>query len=139
MVRANLHTIADRVSIRTRISLDAIGVQPFESFLASVAVFNGLAFTIGFAPPSSIAHLLPKPMVLAWGAMLLVGGLFVLIGLLFSRPRRELAGLLLLGYSALAYAVAVTAFGPTAFLAGAIVAAFGAACLRQAQLLKLGR
>lgn len=97
--------------------------MPFELFMMAVVALNGAAALVSGPRSSSITALLDPLFVTVWGAMLLVGGGFALIGL-FWRGRLttsltvESFGCVIAGGATLIHALAVgvtDGLGPRGF------------------------
>ncbi len=114
-----------------------LGVQPFECWLAIVALYAGLSHFIPIAPsgPAAAVELKFPALVPVWSVMYALGGLGIVVGLLWRSPRIEGAGISLLAGGAavafLATLLANVAVLPTVVGLGGIVVA----CLLRLRLL----
>lgn len=116
--------------------------EPFELFLAGIAVLNGVPLLLSDrVRAASIEALLPEWLVVAWGLELLLGGLLTAGGLLGRKPDVERVGLLLLGPAALVYGLAISLVVGLngGAVASGITTAFGLACLLRAYVIRLVR
>lgn len=115
--------------------------QPFEVFMAGLALASGATSLAGRSSPSAIDAQLPAGVTYLWAAMLCVGGTLTLVGLIGRSSvswRRERAGLRLMAPAALVYGVTLIGyFGPRAIYPGGITLAFGAACALRAFVVTL--
>jgi hypothetical protein len=55
--------------------------RPMEWFIAVLCLIGGITIVAGIATPQSVAALLPRPIYLAWGGALILGGLGLTCGL----------------------------------------------------------
>lgn len=117
--------------------------EPFEIPLAASAVFSGALAAFAASQPPSLAAQLSPWQVRAWGVLLLLGGVLTLAArvimaswwaespstaALVAAHRLEMAGMLLLAGTGIAYALAILAVGLTGAPAGAFTLAWGGAC-----------
>ncbi len=102
-------------------NMDAV---PDSTVLIVLCVISGVTAVAGYQP-SSVQALLPGPIRVAWGWMLLVGGLSRLVGIAGALWPLDAAGCALLGAAAFMYATVVVIFvGPDAALPVSIVVFF---------------
>lgn len=121
----------------------AFAEHPFELLFGLIAVLGGSAAALGIVSPTSINAVLPLPVVRAWGALQLLAGALVLVGILISygRPRAtvlgwriERAGLWPLAATLIVYGVVALAYsGMRALYPVAFYLAFAAACIARAR------
>jgi hypothetical protein len=110
--------------------------NPFEVLIGALCVFSGLPSLLNGPRPTSIEALLPPGVARVWGAELVIGGLLIVVGVLTRRHRIERAGLFQLGPAAIAYGLAIMfVLGWSGAVAGAVLAAFGTACLARGLVL----
>jgi hypothetical protein len=146
-------TWADRVRLEIvrRLPAAMLG-DPFEIFIAFLCFISGVPLAIGNVQPASIEESLPRYLAQAWGIGLVVGSGVVLLGAHLAHrelkntrdilsPRRgqeiERLGLLLLGYVAVIYAVAIILVGGIAgVVAASITFGFGLVCWLKAFLIR---
>jgi hypothetical protein len=91
--------------------------RPGEWFLATLCALSGLTILTGAARPTSVARLLPEPIYVTWGAVLVIGSASLACGLssyrrspggwIVTRVPCYRLGLRLLGSAAAMYAVSV--------------------------------
>lgn len=107
-------------------------VNPFEVWLLTACVIQGLVVLTHTARPPSVQALLPPWLRLLWGVLLLVGGVLSVAGLYWPDPFTGIeikrVGLVLAAAGVLAYGVALLAVGPNGYLAAATNIAFAFAC-----------
>jgi len=106
--------------------------NPFELYLIALIILGGLPLLLGGPAPLSMAALLSRFWSLLWGLELVVGGLTKLVGVLRGRVRYRIAGLWLLGFSSVAYALAIAAsLTPGSLVALGFILGFSVACFAQ--------
>lgn len=115
------------------------GRHPFQTYLLVLCLVSGAPLATGRTTPGSIADTLPELLVIAWGAMLVLGSATALIGTFWRRNYAtaltlERAGLWSTGGAALAYGLCIFASNPfVGLVASFIILAFGAACIKRAR------
>jgi hypothetical protein len=82
--------------------------HPFACLMALWGFLSGVPLVLGYAKPTSLTMLLPRGLVFAWAALLLVSAASIAWGLLRHRYSTTMArGLQLLGVICLVYAVCI--------------------------------
>lgn len=116
------------------------GRHPFQTYLLTLCVVSGIPLMFGEPTAESIEAVLPEMLARGWGYALTLGAMTGLVGSYW--PRRKYAtaltieriGLIITGPAGLFYAFAiVVVVGAPGIIAGAIIFAFGAACIRRAR------
>ena len=129
-------TTATRRRLVARLAPGLPAANPFELYLTALVILGGLPLLLG-PPPLSLAALLARSWQLLWGLELVVGGVTQLVGVLRARTRLRVAGLLLLGFSSVAYAVAIVASLTPGSPAGlGYILGFAVACFAQLRHLR---
>lgn len=109
--------------------------NPFEAFMLSLCLLQGLLVLTGAARPTSMMEALPHPVRLTWAALLFCGGTLAVSGLYwpldpFTGVEVKRVGMIAAGFGTLAYGVALLlSYGPPGLLAATSNFAFTAACL----------
>jgi len=104
----------------------------FELYLTALVILGGLPLLLGQPAPQSIARLLPRPLVVLWGAELLAGGVMLLAGLALGRAKLQLIGLRTLAIASSIYAVAILALQvPGSANSLGYIGGFAVACFAQ--------
>lgn len=112
--------------------------QPFEILIVGFCIFSGAMYVTQQAAPGAIEKSLAPGLVMAWYWTLLIGGIVCLAGILIKDAATglylEVAGMLGLGFSNLAYsgAIFLTVEDPRATYAGPIMLAVSIACFIRA-------
>lgn len=120
---------------RSTINRPAGPINPFELYLLAVCAIQGIAVLARIARPTSIETALTPPagLRIIWAALLIVGGVAGVAGLLWTDPFTGIEvkriGLIAAGFGTLAYGVALLAFGPQGWFAAAFNLAFTIACI----------
>jgi hypothetical protein len=113
--------------------------RPLEWFVAILCLVVGTTIVTGVATPPSIAALLPRSVTLAWGVLLLMGGLGLTCGLTsyrrapggwaIDRVACYRLGLRLLGLSSLVFTLAIVVIvGMDGIPAAAYTLSFALSC-----------
>jgi hypothetical protein len=116
------------------------GRHPFQTFLLLLCAVSGLPLLFGVETAGSVEALLPDWAALSWGLCLSVGSLFGLAGTHWKSGHEATAltieriGLLIVGASALLYAVLVALYiGVSGTVTVLILLAFGIAAISRAR------
>lgn len=113
------------------------GRHPFETFMLALAAFASIPALFGAAPdPGSIEAALPPIGGFLWSLILTVGSIVALAGTYWKDRATglilEQLGLAFVGVAAFIYTgVALSVVGLSAAIPAAIIAGFGAACLKR--------
>lgn len=59
----------------------------FELFAAILSIVGGIPILLGQVDPSSPEDILPRPLVLVWASVLVIGGFSILVGVLLGSYR----------------------------------------------------
>lgn len=107
--------------------------NPFEAYLLGVCALQGWSVLAGAASPNALYSLLNPGLRLAWGLLLVVGGVASVVGLYWPRNpitgiEIKRVGLIATGTASLAYGIALFMFGPQGYVAGSLSLAFAVAC-----------
>lgn len=108
----------------------------FEVFAAVLGVFAGFPILLGQVQPSSPEDLLPRPVVFLWALTLVLGGMTILVALIFSSRvnfparvfwmRMEALGLTAVAYFCYVYAICIMTIAiRSGWPAALLVLAFG--------------
>lgn len=112
--------------------------RPIESFVAVLCIIAGVTQLVGVAEQQSVTSSLPTAVVNLWSVQLMVGGLLVVVSVWRGDRRTERAGLLLLGNSALVYAICALAFlGTRSIYTACITVAFAIAVALRALIISI--
>jgi hypothetical protein len=107
--------------------------NPFETLVLAACATSGWAVLSHTAQPTSLQALLPPWLRVAWGALLLVGGLLTVFGLYwpdhFTGIEIKRVGLVAAAAATLAYGTALLTIGPVGFVAATGNIATGIACI----------
>lgn len=122
---------------RAQPTATAVRVNPFELYLVCLVLLGGLPLLVGAPAPRSLDALVARFWQLLWGAELVVGAAAKLVGIFGHRVRWRIAGLWLLGYSSVAYALAIiTTLTPGSGAAVGYIGGFAVACFAQIRFLR---
>lgn len=107
--------------------------NPFEAYLLAVCALQGWSVLMGAASPRALYAVLTPGLRVAWGVVLVVGGIASIVGLYWPRnPTTGIeikrVGLVATGTASLAYGVALLLFGPQGYVAALLSLAFALAC-----------
>lgn len=106
--------------------------NPFEAYLLAACVVQGAVVLLGWARPTSIEQALPLALRILWAGLLLVGGVFALVGLYWPDPLTGVEikrpGLVAVGTATLTYGVALVPLGAVGMVAATANIAFALAC-----------
>lgn len=115
------------------------GRHPFQTYLLALCVVSGAPMAAGQVTANSLEKELPELLVVAWGAMLVVGAVLALVGS-YARVSYEWSltlervGLWSTGVAAVVYGAIILFSGSWGgFVAACIILGFGAACIRRAR------
>lgn len=107
--------------------------NPFETLVLAACATSGWAVLSHTAQPTSLQALLPPWLRVAWGILLLVGGLLTVFGLYWrdhwTGIEIKRVGLVAAATATLAYGTALLTIGPVGFVAAAGNLATGIACI----------
>ena len=120
---------------RLRETWDDLCLTPFQAMIGVAMMIAGGATLLGVAPPS-LHDSLPRPLIVGWASILLVGSPLMLAGLIARAPRLEQAGLVLLTAATAIYGIAISVVQPAA--ATAVAATYlllAVACLMRIRIL----
>lgn len=116
--------------------------HPFELLIGLLFLLNGLVLTLGAGPPASLTATLPPVVAWAWGAIQMLAGALIIVGIVirYLRPallvvgfRLERAGLWPLAAAAAVYGIVALGYaGVRALYPVSVLAAVAAACVARA-------
>lgn len=110
--------------------------NPFEGYLLSVCILQGVTILTGVSKPQTIQSLLPPALRVLWAVLLLCGGIAAVIGLYWrGHPVDAILikriGLFAAGMGTLAYGVALLTIWPLGLIAALMNLGFALACFNR--------
>lgn len=124
----------------------AFFAEPFEIYLALLALVSGPTVLLGLTRPSTLARQVSPWMLRAWGAGLVLGAVLTLLARWLiagagtehgkeSAARIEVIGMTIFAGAATMYATSILAIGAAGIPAGCFVAGYAAACATRARII----
>lgn len=120
--------------------------EPFEIYLALLALVSGPSVLLGLTRPSSLASQVSPWMLRAWGAGLVLGAVLTLLARWLiagahteqgqeSAARIEVVAMTIFAGAATMYATSILAVGAAGIPAGCFVGGYAAACATRARII----
>lgn len=111
----------------------------FELFAASLSIMAGVPILMGQVEPTSPEAVLPRPLVMVWAVVLVVGGILVITGVVVGNKhvypskmvwaRTEALGLTALAYFCYLYSLCIISVASETGWSGALfIFGFGVVC-----------
>lgn len=120
--------------------------EPFEIYLALLALVSGPSVLFGLTRPSALASQIAPWMLRAWGAALIIGAVLTLLARWLiagaatahgqeSAARIEVIAMTIFAGAATMYATSILAIGAVGIPAASFVGGYAAACATRARII----